>query len=140
MRNKIYDDKSLPVNKMAAIVISRGTHYDPKCKIQVDEFISPPAIMPKRMHPKHCDFIDLTGRRKGRFTVVGLLDGSKSSLWVVRCDCGTYTTRTAKSIKAAETKKASHLDACRECMHLAYIKREEIWRRTGRDANIEDVF
>lgn len=138
--NKIYDIDRAPVDRVAARVISAGAKYEPNCKAQVEEFISPPAMKPKHLYPTDPSFIDLTGRKKGRFTVIGLLDGPKASTWVVRCSCGTYTTRTAKSIKSAETNKAAQLDACRECMHLAWLKREEIYRRTGKDVNLEDVW
>ena len=82
----------------------------------------------------------MMGKKKGRFTVIGLLAGGKANTWVVRCSCGTYTTRTTKSIKGAETNPAAHMDACRECMQLAYRKKEEVWRRTGKEANLEDIW
>lgn len=136
----MYGNSRVPVNKTAALVIAPGVVYEPKCKIQVEEFLSPPPMRDKRHFPTNPNFTDLTGWTKGRFKVVGLLAGTKSSTWVVRCACGTYSTRTAKSIKSVETNTAARFDACRECMHLAWLKRDEVWRRTGRDVNLEDVW
>lgn len=139
-RNIIYDSNLAPVNRISAIVISAGTSYEPACKIQVEEFTSPPPLRQRNQYPKDNGFIDLAGRKKGRFTVIGLLAGGNARTWVVRCACVTYTTRTTKSIKSVDRNPAANLDACRECMHLAYIKRNEIYRRTGRNADIRDVF
>jgi len=126
-----------PINKLAAIVTASGFSYQPNCKVQVQEYVGPPEMVPKYKHPKIDSFKDLTGIKKGRFTVIGLMANEKGK-WVVRCVCGTYTTRSAKAIKSVDKNPNAHLDACRECMHNAYRKREESYRRTGKDANIED--
>lgn len=131
--NNVYDNKRTPINKTAALVISKGTHYEPDCKIQVKEFDSPPMMLDRRHFPKNPNFVDLTGKEKGRFRVVGLLAGSKLNQWVVRCSCGKYTTRTTKSIKSVDLNESANFDACRECKHLAFLKRNEHWRRTGKD-------
>lgn len=128
-----------PVNKTAALVTSKGTHYEMKVKSQVQEYVGPPAMIPRHKLPSALSFIDLTGRKKGRFTVIGMAVEGRGK-WVVRCVCGTYTTRSSRSIKSAETNPSAHLDACRECMNLAYLKREEIYRRTGKDTELSEVW
>lgn len=138
--NKVYDEPLAPVDRVAARVISGGTHYDPKKKVLEEEFIAPPPMVPKHRHPRDASFIDLTGRKKGRFTVIGLMERDGPARWVVRCACGTYTLRTAKSIKSADTNPNARMDACSQCKHLAAMKREEVWRRTGKDANLEDIW
>lgn len=139
MSKNIYPHNFLPVNKTAVRVVSKGESYQPDCKIQNPEFIGPPAVIPRHQLPSTPGFIDLTGRKKGRFTVLGLMAGEKGK-WVVRCVCGTYTTRSAKSIKSVETNPNAELDACRHCMHIAYRKREDIFRRTGKDVNLSEVW
>lgn len=130
---------SNPINKTAALVVSRGIGYEPNCKIQVPEYVGPPLMVKKSDHPRASGFIDLTGMRKGRLTVIGLMLEMKGR-WVVRCVCGTYTTRSAKSIKSVDSNPRAQYDACRECMHRAYRKREEIYRRTGKDTDIAEVW
>lgn len=128
-----------PINRTAALVVSRGVRYEMNSKITTPEYVGPPPIVPRHKHPNVPSFIDLTGRKKGRLTVIGLMAEVKGR-WVVRCICGTYTTRSAKSIKSSDTNPNANYDACRECMHLAYRKREEIYRRTGKDVNLSEVW
>lgn len=128
-----------PVNKTAALVVSKGTHYEMNSKRQVKEYVGPPQMVAKHKLPKSAGFIDLAGKEKGRLKVLGLM-AEDASKWVVRCVCGTYTTRSAKSIKSIDTNPNAKYDACRECMHLAYRKREEIYRRTGKDVNLSEVW
>lgn len=137
--NSIYDSSLVPVDGLAARVVAPGVPYKPSCTVQVPEYIAPPPMAPKRKHPRAKTFVDLTGRKKGRLTVLGLL-ADNHSLWVVRCSCGMYTVRTSRSIKSTETNPRANIDACRECMHLVFLKREEIWRNTKRDVDLEDVW
>lgn len=139
MSKSIYDGGLVPVDQAAARVIAPGAHFTPKCKIHVEEFIAPPPIVPKKQHPRAPSFVDLTGKKKGRFTVIGLM-ASNPRMWVVRCVCGTYTMRTTQSIKRVDRNPRANIDACRECMHLAFLRREEQHRRTGKDVNLEDVW
>lgn len=128
-----------PINITAALVVSKGVHYEMTSKIQVPEYVGPPQIIPRHKLPTSPSFIDLTGRQKGRLKVLGLM-AEEQGRWVVRCACGTYTTRSAKSIKSTDVNPNAHFDACRECMHFAQMKREEIFRRTGKDVNISEVW
>lgn len=123
-----------PINITAALVVSKGVHYQPDCTIQVKEYIGPPAMIARHKLPKNPSFTDLTGIKKGRLKVIGLMEGERGK-WVVRCVCGTYTTRSAKSIKSIATNPSANFDACRECAHAVYRKRKEIYRTTGKDMN-----
>lgn len=99
---------STPLNRTAGAVTSRsGDHYEPHVPSHV-RISDAPARM-KRDLPKDASFVDLTGREFGRLTVVGYLGsgGGGSSKWQVRCACGAYEQRTAKSIKRA---LAGHAD------------------------------
>lgn len=95
---------SSPVNATAARVLSGGIHYEER---PIDEmhwhFDAPPSVTPRGKLPWDADFLDLTGRRIGRMTVVGYYgkrNRKKKALWLVRCACGDYEVRTAAVIKA----------------------------------------
>lgn len=128
-----------PVNKTAALVVSKGVHYEMNCEIQVPEYVGPPKMTPRHLLPKCPSFTDLTGWQKGRFKVIGMMAEHKGR-WVVRCACGTYTTRSSKSIKSVEHNPNARFDACRQCMHFAQMKREEAYRRTGKNLDISEVW
>ncbi|NEG94094.1 hypothetical protein [Leclercia adecarboxylata] len=128
-----------PINKTAALVTGKGFSYEPDCIICTPEFVGPPEIADVRDLLRNPSFIDLTGRKKGRFTVIGLMKEGRGK-WVVRCVCGTYTIRNAKAIKGADSNPNAHIDACRRCMHEAYRKRERIYRTTGKDVDLSEVF
>ena len=104
----------LPINKTAAIVVSSGTHYEPKIKPSTqDERETYP-----RIRAVTCSF-DMTGLKSGWLTVVGLSD-EKQGRWVCRCVCGKYLFRTAKSLRRVKVvdDKCIH---CRKLDHLKYI-------------------
>lgn len=114
----------LPVNKTAAIVVGKGVDYDAPINPKANKVFQDKP--PKIRAFTGCD--DLSGVKFGRFTVVGLsLDFN--SRWVVRCACGNFEMRKAKSIK----NKSNSIDCCLECRHLIYLKRNEVWRNTGKD-------
>jgi hypothetical protein len=117
---------SIPINRMAAIVTSKGVEFrieNKDKKRTFNENILPVKKIDDAL--KNSDsFIDLTGSRFGSLTVVGLYDKpwrvKKSSygLWVVRCVCGNYETRTSRAIK--NQLKLNYDDAC--CLCLKYRK------------------
>ena len=126
-------ENSAPVNKQAAWVTSKGFQYSPNKMVQARESKFPMPIRDiKKSELNNADFVDLRGFRRGRLVVVGLLKDSKN--WVARCDCGTYVVRKARSIK----NEKNNQDRCEECRHLAFLKQEEAWRRTGKDQDIGD--
>lgn len=117
-----------PINKTAALVVSKGFEYSPAKVVLTRDQGSP---IKTRALP--LDAEALTGKRFGRFTVIGLAKDTNSR-WVVRCDCGTYTLRTAKAVKNKENTQ----DRCEHCRHLAHLKRGDYNRRTGKDINIRE--
>ena len=122
-----------PVNKTAAIVTSKGFEYVSSKLIRIKESKNP--IKLKKIPDSYFlsdSFNDLTGRRRGRLTVLGLSAVGKG--WVVRCDCGVYTIRKAKAILNENNEQ----DRCEECRHLAHLKRNEYRLRTGKCKDINE--
>lgn len=123
-----------PINKTAAIVTSCGVHYEPNKIVQTNDSDLPIATRPiTKAELKQKCFVDLTRFRVGRLLVIGAARDFKGR-WVVRCDCGKYSTRRAKSIKNPENAQ----DRCEHCRHLAFLKRNEQWRRTDKNCDIRD--
>lgn len=92
-----------PINKTAALVTNKGVHFRPKINKNGSRLIweIQPPIKPV---PDNAN--NLVGLRKGRLTVIGILDKKLLSInrkcshswWVVRCDCGNYSIRRSKSL------------------------------------------
>lgn len=81
----------------------------------------------------------MRGRRAGRLVVVGYWGpkrdrngnckgGGENQVWVCRCSCGLFVTRTAKTIIAARDPD----DKCDHCRQLEYIQRLHIKETTGK--------
>jgi hypothetical protein len=97
--------KSVPVNRTARNVISKGTHYEPVAKNPETEswFADCPPLFDLSSRYAHTlrsnpDWKDLTGNRYGNVTVVGL-SAEKLNRWVCRCVCGRFVMRKASAIK-----------------------------------------
>ena len=120
---------SRPVDSAAARVLGRGVHYVPQKNIAQRHWKSPPPVIPQSDWPKTDSFHDLTGLSFGRFKVVGYLGkpGSKKqlALWLVRCACGDFESRSAKAVRNPENRG----DRCGNCRHLAFLKRQEAYLR-----------
>lgn len=60
---------------------------------------------------------DLTGRRFGRLTVLGIDKDSKPKAvrWVCKCDCGTVKSVRAQSLRRGDTKSCG-------CLHRELLK------------------
>ena len=131
-RNPVMEDfhARTPVNKTAQRVISPGFRYEPRISPNAGDSRTP---LPIKINvdpqaPK------LAGHKYARMTVIGFA-ADRKGVWVVRCSCGTYTYRKTKAILNPENDQ----DRCAECRHLAYLKRNERWRATGKDQDIRDV-
>lgn len=115
---------SNPVNATAARVLGGGVHYDgPAIPENHFHSVGPPTIVPPRLHPRTAGFVDLTGHQFGWLTVLGFYGSKnlkKKALWVVRCNCGNYETRTAKAVK----NPANNQDACIKCRQTLYLRRQ----------------
>lgn len=120
-----------PVDRVAVRVTSRGVSFNPQKRVLTGDSSTPiptrPILACMRSQP---NFQDLTAVRFGRFRVIGLA-AQKLGHWVVRCDCGTYSTRASKAIK----NPANHVDRCEHCRHLAFLQASERYRRLGRRAD-----
>lgn len=95
---------SVPLNSTAAKVTSHGEHWRPEKPIppHIQHWDAPPPMKPFDGNPVHTDF---TGKKFGRFTVVGVLNlpGGKNRgmRWVVKCNCGDYEVRATQAIRLA---------------------------------------
>lgn len=114
---------SKPINKTAARVLSRGDEYMPDKRVQnVHSELPLPTV--QCGHNRD----DLTGFRRGRLVAVGVW-AERTDRWVMRCDCGAYTVRSAKAVRNPANEK----DACEHCRHLMYLQRHDEYRQTGRN-------
>jgi len=96
---------SSPLNSTAGKVTSRGEHWEPEGQIPpgLKHWKSPPPMHVYRTTNAHSASIDFTGKKFGRFTVLGLSAerASDGARWICKCVCGDYEARSAKTIKAA---------------------------------------
>jgi len=62
-------------------------------------------------HPNRPGFIDKTGEKIGRLTVVGYAGSSKEriALWFCRCECGNFTRVHKRSLEIGNTKSCGCL-------------------------------
>lgn len=105
----------------AGRVVSKGFQYVPDKNIPETKFhvdAQPPLRRPLRNAP------DFTGIRYGRLRVLGL-HATLKKRWVVRCDCGRFENRWAKTIRNAHPE-----DSCDMCKHTMYLRRHAIWLST----------
>jgi hypothetical protein len=119
---------SVPQDATAGKVTSRGVHYDPKIDVKARKYSDVPTHSDA---PSKCvpvpnvpNFVNLTGRKFGRLTVVGYLGrlnpkNEKKSSWLCRCVCGDYATRKAASIKNPNNAE----DCCAKCLAWRVTKR-----------------
>lgn len=133
MRNSIYEKGPRPIDKSAAVVVSRGTHFVPKLKDEPTtvEQRHPLPIRPIVEVP--VNLRHLVGYKFGRLTVIGF--STQPKRWVVRCACGIYLIRTSAAIKNPENGS----DACRTCWMALYQQKREMMRRLGREVTIKEV-
>ena len=120
----IYDHGAKPVNKLAAMVVSGGEHYEPKAKTAVLHFENMPELpeLPNTYSLK-VQLAAMIGKRQGRLVVVAWWGSGKSTgkkaAWLCRCDCGEFTVRTGKAMKNPKNEG----DRCYKCMDLVYLRR-----------------
>ena len=125
----------VPVNHTAAaVVLGKGVHFIPNKIITTGDSELPIPTKPLTRHElSQPQFVDLTGKKFGRFTVIGK-SRDHGARWVVRCSCGKYSLRKTKAINNPSNAQ----DRCEECRHLAHLKREQMWRATGRNQDIRN--
>lgn len=117
---------SVPLDKTAARVMGGGVHYEMKLKpapTYIRASVDPLPTAAPDLVVKLPVYRELVGNTFGRWRVIGYAanQGTSNSkaTWVVKCSCGRYEHRKAKSIRAAPTSG----DCCAECRNLQYIKR-----------------
>lgn len=118
-------DASLdPVNREAAFQMAKGVKNLPVNVVTPHWELCPPMKTVKFAAPDH----DLTGRKFGRFTVVGF-SRDYAKKWVVRCACGDFETRSSKAVK----NPANAEDCCTICRKLILTRRAHHYRTHGYD-------
>lgn len=111
-----------PVDATAALVVSRGEHFE---YVQLGTELCTPLPPPtKAVGAEEEDF---TGIKFGRLAVIGRHAGGKIR-WVCRCVCGNYCVRRPVAIRQAAPDSA-----CPQCYLMAVSKRHEYIRRTGKE-------
>lgn len=124
-----------PINKTAALVVSKGTEFVPMKRVLTMDSPNPiPTIGTGRLPYNIAKVVQgYIGKRRGRLVVVGLYS-HQPMRYVMRCQCGTYTVRKSKTLR-----NEANYDMCEHCRHLMQLKRSEHWRRTGRDITWQEL-
>lgn len=116
------------------VVFDDGDHYNPKVKSNTHCYSTAmPSIRPMESLPykvkRDPNFKDLTGIKKGYFTIVGLFDCQTFDKWVLRCSCGNYEIRTAKTINKIEDRVDQN--CCQSCVDLERLRHKDYWQKHG---------
>lgn len=132
---RVLDGVRSPVDRVAARVIREGYKYVPDKNVQTADQRHPHDVRNHLSIGREHRW--MVGHRFGRMVVLGLSfeTRSKHATWSVRCDCGVYTLRTAKAIRNPNNSS----DCCDVCRHLLYLKRKDIYRRTGIDVDERNI-
>jgi hypothetical protein len=114
---------SSPLNATAGRVLSKGVAFEPEVQPSEHSWEAPPALVRIGLtHRANASFVDLTGFRVGRLTVLGMVDGmrkeARGALWACRCACGRYVGRRAKSLKTMTVEEAM----CNACNYTAKLR------------------
>lgn len=124
MTKDVYDPnpKRKPINRLTAIVVSRGERWKPRKQLYQSWFAwrdVPIPVLPYPVGSAGGQGMEI-GFRAGRLVVVGYggssSDGAK---WVVRCDCGAYGHQKARWLRSEAAKERA---ACPACDHLIELK------------------
>jgi hypothetical protein len=117
-----------PINKTAALVVSKGYSYETKT-IHSPTLFSENVL--RTIPTPNVVITDLTGLKFGRFVVMGLSYDVKKR-WVVKCSCGNYEVRTAKCIN----KKLDD-QMCIKCYSALQAIKKSDWA-TGKCRDFEE--
>lgn len=125
-----YHDLLYPIDNVAHLVTSRPEHgnaYEPILDKRKSAGHQRFEVQPKIMrYPGHASS-DMTGRHKGRMTIIGYAviqqgfgkyDSKGGARWVAKCDCGYYEYRRTGSI--CNPKNVD--DCCYVCNDLKRIR------------------
>ena len=123
---------SAPLNTDAAKARDGGgVGWTPEVRREED-FVRSHAPIKIRAIVWHQTWSDLAGLKVGKLTVIGCADlpgrsKKRPAAWVVRCVCGYYETRIAKTLRDPEYAPRA---ACSECMYLDDLKTGRTQRPT----------
>ena len=113
----------IPVNTVAARIMSKGTHFDP---IQKPTHTGLNWDNPPEMQPVPQNLINRIGETQDRMTIVGWYGKGK---WVARCVCGLYESRRNRNwVKWRDNPSPNKKNHCRRCEKLEHIR----WMATNR--------
>lgn len=117
-----------PSDKVAGRVASRGEHFEwspPSTTVHSSDPI--PHRAPTAAELIMPEFVDLTGLKSGRLTVLGIaIDATANGTrWVVRCVCGSYELRRTKYLKAcaAGEKVGDDEPLCGSCAYTKKLRK-----------------
>lgn len=136
-RNPIYDHAaSQPANQQAGKIIGKGGDvWKPEIKYPPGFVREEVGALPFRNPPPNT--LNLMGQRFGSLVVLGLQaeprKGGTKAAWVVRCDCGAYEHRKAKTLTKGDPKRWH----CSNCDYLSELRAgrkptKTIAERTGK--------
>lgn len=113
------------------VVFDVGDHYKPSVKSTSFLYSTDPLPMKNVEAYMRASngFQDLTGQKKGYFTVLGLFDTHGYNKWVVRCSCGNQEMRRATSWH----KITDQVDQnrCQSCLDLERIRSRDFFQKHG---------
>jgi len=116
-----------PSDKVAGRVAARGEHFEwspPSTSVHSSDPI--PHRAPTAAERAMPEFVDLTGIKSGRLSVLGMaVDVSANGTrWVVRCVCGAYELRRTRYIKAcaAGEKTGNNEPMCESCSYTKKLR------------------
>lgn len=121
---------SAPLNREAATVVGESREEHGFWRENDDPYhqdVPHPLMTGSRlaMRLRQPQFTDLTGRRIDRLLVRGLAEYQTrkggNPLWAVRCDCGAYTLRRAKTLS-----QDSDEQMCGTCHHMQEVRRGDV--------------
>lgn len=115
------NENNTPVNKTAALVMSKGTHYlyeNKGVNVENENYIE--FSEPDHQKLSCPEFYDFTGFKKGRLLVLGLYN--KPKRWVCKCSCGTYTVRTVSALR----NERNDDDCCTVCRNTKYLQNKHV--------------
>ncbi|MBY5682666.1 hypothetical protein HFO32_10905 [Rhizobium leguminosarum] len=119
-----------PSDKVAGRVASRGEHFEwqPNKSGKIHSDVPLATRSPSNAERALPMFVDLTGHKIGRLSVMGIAaayNSTNGQNWVVRCVCGYYETRKAKFIKACVAGKNPGEDEpmCEACGYTRRLQR-----------------
>lgn len=131
MKRTIYDPASFgaPIDSMAARVTGKGTpdiDYS-ATDSQYHSHAPLPLGKPDRSQPQ---FVDYTGRRRGRMRVIGYVragPNDSGARWLVQCECSMYELRRSRALR-----NANQDDMCRRCNAIRMGQKQAHFDKHGR--------